>query len=152
MLTGRTLTAVSTGLRWISGRCLDGAAWCAAVAWRRLPPMVLAASLAWPANAAPPAPGTEDYDILKPHGEWIRTLRANGMLCCDWSDTRPVKVRTVGDRWQIWLRPDQIIGAPVEQWLDVPDDAIIRGDNPVGMAIASWWGGRVRCFVPPGGI
>ena len=107
---------------------------------------------ALPAGAAPPRPGTEDYEVLLPFGEWIRNLRANGRLCCDWSDTRPVKSRTVGDRYQVWLRKDQIIGAPVEQWLDVPDDAVIRGHNPVGMAIVSYYGDRVQCFVPPGGI
>lgn len=116
--------------------------------------LAVCAGLSWPlaGHAAPPAPGTEDYDILLPFGDWIRSLRANDRFCCDWSDTRPVKSRTVGDRYQVWLRKDQIIGAPVEQWLDVPEDAIIRGHNPVGMAIASYYQGRVQCFVPPGGI
>lgn len=115
--------------------------------------LALALLVAAPAAlAAPPAPGSEDYDVMLPYGEWIRSLRANGRLCCDWSDTRPVKSRTVGDRYQVWFRKDQIIGAPIEQWLDVPDDAVIRGVNPIGIAVASWYGGRVQCFVPAGGI
>lgn len=105
-----------------------------------------------PAYAAPPAVGSEDWEIMRDHGEWVRNLKNNGVLCCSLSDTRPVQVRTFGGRWQVWIRKDQIAGAPFEQWLDVPDEAIIRGPNPVGMAIASWWGGKVRCFVPPGGI
>lgn len=114
--------------------------------------LLLTLALSLPAHAAPPAPGSEDYEILLPHRAWINGLAANGMRCCDWSDTRPVKVRTVGERWQVWFRRGQIAGAPSEQWLDVPASAVIRGDNPVGMAIASWWGGQVRCFVAPGGI
>jgi hypothetical protein len=111
--------------------------------------LALAACKPLPAYAAPPAPGSEDWEILHPHADWINGLEAGGMRCCDWSDTRPVKVRTVGDRWQVWLRRGQIAGAPAEQWLDVPDAAVLRIPNPVGMAIASWWGGQVRCFVPP---
>lgn len=38
MIAGRALTRTSPGLRWAAGKCLDGAAWCAAFAWRRLPP------------------------------------------------------------------------------------------------------------------
>ncbi len=114
--------------------------------------LCLAMAIASPARAAPPPVGSEDWLVMEPFGEWVRSLRANGRFCCDWSDTRPVKSRTVGERYQVWLRKDQIIGAPVEQWLDVPDDAIIRTANPIGIAIASYYGGRVQCFVPAGGI
>lgn len=111
--------------------------------------LCLALAACKPAYAAPPPVGSEDWEILAPHADWINGLAANGMRCCDWSDTRPVKVRTQGDRWQVWLRAGQIAGAPAERWLDVPDAAVIRIANPVGMPIASWWGGSVRCFVPP---
>jgi len=106
------------------------------------------AMLAAPASAAPPPVGHEDHEIMAPHHDWVRKLQANGRLCCDWSDTRPVQVRTQGGRYQVRFRLDQVFGAPVGVWLDVPDDAVIRTANPIGVAIASYYAGRVQCFVP----
>lgn len=152
MITARGFHRSARAARRFGDWCLDRAAALTADAFRWPLVIVVGGTVTWSTHAAPPAVGSEDWEILHPHGEWIRSLRANGMMCCDWSDTRPVKVRTVGDHWQIWLRPGQIEGAPAETWLDVPPDAVIHGPNPVGVAIASYWGGKVRCFVPPGAI
>lgn len=113
---------------------------------------VIALMLAAPASAAPPPVDHEDYAVMAPFHDWVRTLQANGRFCCDWSDTRPVQVRTLGERYQVRFRRDQVFGAPVGIWLDVPDDAVIRTANPIGVAIASYYGGRVQCFVDAGGI
>lgn len=149
MFGARRFHEMASAARVVGDWCINRASHMAAAAHRW--PLVLAV-VASTAVAAPPPVGSEDWEILEPHAEWIKGLTAAGMRCCDWSDTRPVRVRTVGDGWQVWLRKGQIEGAPAEQWLDVPPEAIIHGENPVGMAIASWWGGKVRCFVPPGAI
>jgi hypothetical protein len=109
-------------------------------------------ALAASAQAAPPVVGSEDWEILHPHAAWINGLEAGGMRCCDWSDTRPVEARAGGAGWQVRFRAGQIAGAPHGVWMDVPEAAVLRLANPVGMPIASFWGGQVRCFVPPGGI
>ena len=114
--------------------------------------LALSIALALPAHGAPPAVGSEDWEILHPLVEWINGLEANGLRCCDWSDTRPVEARMTAVGWQVRFRAGQIAGAPHDVWLDVPESALLRLANPVGMPIASWWYGQVRCFVAPGGI
>lgn len=113
--------------------------------------LALASCKPLPADAAPPPVGSEDWEIMAPHADWIRWLQRDGVLCCTMADGRPVEARTRGDGWQIRFRPGQLAGAPTE-WPDVPPAVVMRGANPIGVAIAFWLGGVVRCFVPPGGI
>lgn len=103
------------------------------------------------AQAAPPAEGSEDWNILAPHADWVRRLRLGIASCCDLADGRPVDARTRGDRWQVRWRPGQLEGAPTG-WTDVPPAVLLRVANPTGFPIAFWHAGAVRCFVPPGGI
>lgn len=102
-----------------------------------------------PALAAPPAIGSEDHQILSPHGPWVRslTIPGSGASCCDESDCRPVDARRGPNGWQVRWRPGQLPGAPTE-WTDVPESAVLVRDNPTGIPIACWHGGAVRCFVP----
>ena len=39
-----------------------------------------------------------------------------------------------------------------QRWTDVPPDVVLRMANPIGVPIAFWLGGVIRCFVPGGGI
>lgn len=108
---------------------------------------MLVCFLAFPALAAPPPVGSEDWQVLAPHAAWITGLRRGGVSCCDLADGRPVEARSRGEGWQVRFRPGQLEGAPVD-WVDVPAEAVIRGENPVGLPVAFWYGGQVRCFVP----
>ena len=101
-----------------------------------------------PVYAAPPAVGSEDWLVMEPYADWIRSLQHQGVICCTIADGRPVEARTRGDRWQVRWRPGQLEGAPTE-WTDVPPDVVMRGHNPTGLPIAFWLGGVIRCFVPP---
>ena len=100
-----------------------------------------------PASAAPPAVGSEDWEILSPYADWIRGLQRDGVLCCTIADGRPVEARTRGDRWQVRWRPGQLADAPTE-WTDVPPEVVMHTANPIGVPIAFWLGGVIRCFVP----
>ncbi len=108
----------------------------------------LAACKPQPAYAAPPAEGSEDWEIMHPHADWIRQLQHGGVLCCTLADGRPVEARTRGDRWQVRWRPGQLEGAPTD-WTDVPPEVVMSGHNPIGVPIAFWLAGVIRCFVPP---
>lgn len=115
--------------------------------------LVLRACPHMAARAAPPAPGSEDAQILGPHGEWVRSLTVPGSdsSCCDESDCRPVEARTTARGWQVRWRPGQLPGAPTE-WTDVPPGSVLRRENPTGTPVACWYDNRVRCFVPGGAI
>ena len=113
--------------------------------------LCLALAACKPADAAPPPVGSEDWEILAPHRDWIEGLQREGLLCCHMGDGRPVVARMVGDRWQVRWRPGQLQGAPTD-WTDVPHDVVMRIPNPIGVALAFWWGNQIRCFIPPGGV
>lgn len=102
-------------------------------------------------QAAPPPKGTEDYEIMADYADWIAQLHVDGVSCCSTADGRPVQARLHGEHWQVRFRAGQLPGAPTE-WTDVRDAAVYRGANPVGVPIAWWFGGEIRCFAPPSGI
>lgn len=110
--------------------------------------LCLALAACKPAYAAPPPVGSEDWEILAPHSEWVRSLRRGALGCCDLSDGRPVDARIVGDRWQVRFRPGQLPTAPLH-WTDVPRGAVLRISNPTGHPLAFWAAGQILCFVPP---
>lgn len=114
-------------------------------------PLLLALLISTAAHAAPPPVGSEDWEVMAPWSDWIRGLQHEGVICCTMADGRPVEARTRGDRWQVRWRPGQLTGAPTE-WTDVPPDVVMRMANPIGVPIAFWLGGVIRCFVPAGGI
>ena len=117
----------------------------------RVAALAMSVALAMPAGAAPPAVGSEDWEILHPHAEWIQTLAHNGLLCCSIADGRPVEARLRAGKWQVRWRKDQLEGAPTE-WTDVPEAVVMQTSNPIGVPIAFWWGKQIRCFIPPGGV
>ena len=88
------------------------------------------------------------HDAHRPElNEWFDALRANnGELCC--THTEPIIVddwETKEGHYRIYLE---------QQWVDVPDEAIVKTPNRAGRAMI-WFGygtitGRkiIRCFMP----
>ena len=111
------------------------------------------------AYSAPPAVGSEAWEIMQPYGAWIHDLHNGAVWCCDVSDARPVEVRRHDGRWQVRFITPAALPAPVPVgWQDVPDAAVVRDSDgrpvasPVGLSIAWWLDGVVRCFTIPGGV
>lgn len=62
--------------------------------------------------------------------------------CCDVADCKRTEYRIRGDGY---LVPNPETG----EWTPVPPEVVIvRSDNPTGSAIACWFAGKLRCFVP----
>lgn len=102
--------------------------------------------------AAAPPPGSEDYEILHPHKQWIEsaTNAAQG-LCCSMADGRVVDAKIVGDHWEVlFLHPETLKDPPIG-WQRVPEWAVVPGVNETGVPIGWWYGSLVRCFAPQGG-
>lgn len=105
------------------------------------------------AHAAGPAPGSDDWQIMQPFAEQISRLRMHGSFCCAAADGRPVDAQRGGKSstgWQVRFRRGNGIGAPAGVWLDVPADAVDPSSppNPVGVPIAWYRAGAIRCFWP----
>lgn len=104
------------------------------------------------ARAAPPPEGSEDWQIMHPYVEWVTSQHdRRGFWCCDIGDGRPVDARTIDDHWQVHVTPQHFLGQP-DHWLNVPDDKIIKGSNPIGLPILWLLHGNVQCFAPPDGV
>lgn len=109
------------------------------------------------AMAHPPFVGSEDWEMLSPYSDWIQEQdNAKGWRCCDIADARIVDVRQNAGHWEVKFRYPEDLPAPAPQgWQVVPDDAIVRDGNgkpvpsPVGLTLAWWYGGSVRCFTIP---
>ena len=105
---------------------------------------VFAVGLSVPTFAAPPSPGSEDYDQLMPYSGWISARSTNkGGLCCSVSDCRVVQWRMQGASYEAFISNSddrgftKFAGAP-NRWIGVPDSVIKRESNPTGQAIACW--------------
>lgn len=87
--------------------------------------------------AAPPPVGSDDWKIMSPFKDWVSGQKqptgSNGS-CCDWADGRPVEAEIRGDHWWAHVTPAHWPGI-ADQWLEVPDERVIRAKNPVGAAI-----------------
>jgi hypothetical protein len=113
------------------------------------------------AMAMPPAPDSEDAQILGPYKEWISTQRDRYQIpCCDIGDGRPVDADmvTVVDSdhvrrtyWRAHVTPAHFPGEP-DHWVIVPDEKVIVGENPTGIPILWLYHGLVQCFAPPTGL
>ena len=89
---------------------------------------------------------------MAPYVEWIAAQHdAIGRICCDWSDARPVQVRQRAGRWEVlFLHPDELPLPHPVGWQVVPDRSVLQGVvSPVGLSVAWWWDGEVRCFALP---
>jgi hypothetical protein len=105
---------------------------------------VIAGALAW--SYAYPKDLDGKYGQLPGH-DWVKSLHSPaGAWCCDISDGRALvdaDWRSKDGHYQVKLR---------EQWLDVPDDAVIGEPNRLGQTIV-WLIYRngepaVNCFLP----
>ncbi|HTR15960.1 MAG TPA: hypothetical protein VMI52_02870 [Acetobacteraceae bacterium] len=127
--------------------------------------LILAVSLACMAPtalAAPPSAGSDEARDLGPYQAWFSQQHsAYGMSCCSVADGREVDVREEHGRFLVrFLHLETISGVRPDPavWYPVPEEAILRGPNPTGRAIA-WWspypftkgdgphGGHIRCFI-----
>jgi hypothetical protein len=105
-----------------------------------------------PAQAAPPPVGSEDWKVMAPFAEWVRSQHdRGGYWCCDIGDGRPVEARIAGDHWEAHITPEHWPGQ-TDHWVVVPDDRITRGGNPTGTPILWLLSGRVQCFAPPDAV
>jgi hypothetical protein len=95
-------------------------------------------------TAAGPAPGSEQWQLLSPHRAWIQGVSGPKGRCCDLADGRAVDVRQGPAGWQVRFPTEP--GFP-PGWVDVPEDAVIAEANPVGLPVAWYYQGVVRCFV-----
>jgi hypothetical protein len=122
--------------------------------------MAAAVLMIRPAGASPPAPGSEDAQIMAPYQDWI-TSRSDQYhnACCDIGDGRPVEadITTVdedGERrthWRAHVTPKHFPDQP-DHWVVVPDEKIVLGANPTGSPILWLYKGLVQCFAPPAGL
>lgn len=123
-------------------------------------PTLLAAVLlvARAAIAAPPAPDSEDAQVMAPFKKWITTrYDRHRISCCDIGDGRPVDADmvTVVDQdnvkrthWHAHVTPSHFPGQP-DHWVVVPDEKIVPGANPTGSPFLWLHNGLVQCFAPP---
>jgi len=64
-------------------------------------------------------------------------------------DCAPAEARIKEDHWEVLIFP---YNADYARWFPVPDDAVLRRENPDGRPILCRTpNGFIRCFVPPSG-
>jgi hypothetical protein len=89
----------------------------------------------------------EAYRLTPQQKQWFKSVQdAAGISCCSVADGHPITTyekRADGHYW-IWFD---------HEWRQVPDHAVRKSPNPVGVAVAWFyvfmagpWG--IRCFVP----
>lgn len=107
--------------------------------------LALAALLVLPVPAAArPPEGPVDPAM----SAWFRSLRHPRLGgCCDEADCRRTDYRLGPDGYEA-LIDERFPGVTSPRWERVPDDAVLTRENPTGSAVACWFGGRIRCFVP----
>src|SRR5439155_17323042 len=68
--------------------------------------------------------------------------------CCSMHDCAPAQARMKDDHWEVLVVPWEV----EPRWVAVPEEAILRRDNPDGRPIVCRTpNGFIRCFVPPAG-
>ncbi len=115
------------------------------------------------AHGAAPPEGSEDYEIMHPFADWIRTrYGANGSWCCSVADGRPVKVRYRDGHTEAFATKEKFGPMAPDDWVVIPDDAFVvdrvtgqREENPTGVAIL-WINPylpsfKVWCFIDAAG-
>ena len=127
--------------------------------WRLVAAVTLLAAPVPPhsAAAAPPPAGSEDYAILMPFKHWVGQQRVRGegrddRYCCTISDGRLVRVRIVGDHYEVRPLHPETLTDPPHGWVPVPPRAVLRAPNPTGYPVAWFAGDTVACFAPADGI
>ena len=84
------------------------------------------------------------YSLSQKQKAWFKTvLDSSGISCCAAADGYPVVYELRGNNYWVLFQGE---------WMEVPDHAVRRQENPVGEAVDWFWfvnGGRaVKCFVP----
>lgn len=105
------------------------------------------------ATAKPPEPGSQDAIDLAPYSSYLRGLHSpSGLPCCDLSDCRFVEAKVTNNHWRVLVRKEQFENGP-NIWIDVPETAIVRNENPTGQPLLCWSPTRgILCFVQPAGV
>ncbi len=113
--------------------------------------LVLGALLA-ATQAARAAPPVNADQSLAP---WFQSLAQpeTGYPCCSIADCRTVRYRTATDHFEVFVDRRSFGTDAPDAWVSVPPSHVLRRrDNPTGEAVACWYNGEVRCFVPGAGI
>ena len=76
--------------------------------------------------------------------DWFKSLHSKGgAWCCDGADAEIADYDLVGDHYRVRIG---------EEWVTVPEDAIVQGENKVGGArVWHYYAdghAKVRCFLP----
>lgn len=92
---------------------------------------------------ATPAPA---HDSARPDlDKWFASLRnKNKYLCCDKQEAKETEYDMRGNHY--WVPVNGV-------WMEVPDDAVVKGPNRDGAALL-WLDGldHIRCFMPSAGL
>lgn len=107
------------------------------------------------ARAAPPAPDSDDASIMHGHEAWIEKQETHvGALCCSMADGRPLmdnEIRQRDGHWQVFYAKTHWDGG-TDEWLDVPQNAVLPNMSPVGFPIVWVYYGQVRCLALSGAV
>ena len=76
--------------------------------------------------------------------DWFKSLHSKGgAWCCDGADAEIADYDLVGDHYRVRIG---------DEWVTVPEDAIVQGENKVGGArVWHYYAdghAKVRCFLP----
>jgi hypothetical protein len=85
-----------------------------------------------------------DYELTPEQKSWIMGMtNSKGVSCCSIADGYPVPFKIVGDHFEVLFQG---------VWRYVPNEAVRKVENPIGVPIAWFEAARsgyiVRCFVP----
>ena len=97
------------------------------------------------------------HDAARPDlTPWFESLASGKGPCCDGTDSKhltDVEWRVKSGHYQVYLNQYED-GSGQNLWVDVPDEAVVRGPNRDGQTLV-WpvWGTTpwVRCFLPGAG-
>jgi hypothetical protein len=90
------------------------------------------------------------HEGTDPLATWYRSLiNADGKSCCSMRDCAPTEARMKEGRWEVLIVSYDASSA---RWVTVPDQAVLRRENPDGRPILCRTpNGFIHCFVPPAG-
>ncbi len=92
--------------------------------------------------------------------QWFRDQRSplTGQSCCDEADgTEAEEDIRNGHYWARWkMKPRGFDQEFTTEWVEIPDEVVIREPNKNGAPIVWWWfeDGKpaARCYSPGGGV